>query len=302
MKRFGKLALLAGLALVALGVIQARRGNAHVHDEGALTRVSAVANGVLDRVLDWLDRLWGDDEGEARVAQVSDGDFAWSGRIDTGDAIEIKGVNGDVIAQVSDGREVEVTATKRARRSDPDEVRIEVVEHRDGVTICAVYPGRDNSCEPGDGGRNHVKNNDVQVTFHVRVPEGVTFVGRTINGDVQADDLRSDIEAGTVNGGLDLSTTGSVRAETVNGSIRADFESHEWAGSLEFSTVNGSITLDVPDDLDADLEASWVNGGLDSDLPFTASGRMSRRHAEGRLGRGGPEIELSTVNGSIRIR
>ena len=34
----------------------------------------------------------------------------------------------------------EVTATKTGRKSNPAEVEIRVVEHAEGVTICAVYP------------------------------------------------------------------------------------------------------------------------------------------------------------------
>ncbi len=69
----------------------------------------------------------------------------------------------------------------------------------------------------------------------------------------------------------------------------------------EKSTVNGSISLDVDDDIDADLEASWLNGDFESDIPFALSGRMSRGQASGVLGDGGADLELSTVNGSIRI-
>src|SRR2546430_12779216 len=47
--------------------------------------------------------------------------------------------NGDIDAVAGSG-EVEVTAVKHAHRSDPDEVKIQVVQHEDGVTICAVYP------------------------------------------------------------------------------------------------------------------------------------------------------------------
>jgi DUF4097 and DUF4098 domain-containing protein YvlB len=197
---------------------------------------------------------------------------------------------------------VEVTAEKRSRRSDADEVRIEVVEHSGGVTICAVYPGEGNECAPGDGGSNKVRNNDVSVTFHVRVPEGVDFIGKTVNGDVEAVDLASDVAVSTVNGELDVETSGTAEGTTVNGSINATMASNDWNGTLEFTTVNGSIEVDLADDIDADLEASWVNGGLTTDLPFAVQGSMSRRHAEGTLGRGGPDIELTTVNGSIRIR
>ena len=68
-------------------------------------------------------------------AQMTAQDFEWRGRIERGDEIEIKGVNGDVLAEFTNGDHVEVVATKRGRRSDPEEVEIEVVQHRDGYTI-----------------------------------------------------------------------------------------------------------------------------------------------------------------------
>ncbi|MFI5008320.1 MAG: hypothetical protein ACHQKZ_12810, partial [Solirubrobacterales bacterium] len=64
-------------------------------------------------------------------------DFRWQGRVAAGAAVEIKGVNGGIDAEPASGNEVEVTAVKRARRSNPDEVEIKVVEHAGGVTICA---------------------------------------------------------------------------------------------------------------------------------------------------------------------
>lgn len=241
----------------------------------------------------------------ARTAQSAT-DFRWSGRIAVGESLEIKGVNGSIEVVGADGDEVVVTAEARARRSDPTSVRIERVEHADGITFCAVYPtpeGRDeNRCGPGSSGRMNTERNDVRVDFRVEVPEGVAFVGRTVNGDVEASGLRSDVTAVTVNGDIELTTTGFAEAETVNGSIDAVMGAPDLREGVAFSTVNGSITLDLPDDIDADLDASWLNGGFESDLPLLLQGRMSRRSARGTLGDGGPELELETVNGSIRIR
>src|SRR5438034_11768278 len=113
-------------------------------------------------------------------------EFHWQGTVAPGKAIEIKGVNGDIRADAGSG-DVEVSAVKHARRSDPDEVKIEVVQHEDGVTICAVYPSdgrRENKCEAGDDGHMNVRDNDVTVDFTVRVPAGVRFLGKTVNGDV----------------------------------------------------------------------------------------------------------------------
>ena len=231
-------------------------------------------------------------------------DFVWRGVVETGQTLQIKGVNGDIIAGRASGTEIEVRAEKRARRSDVDDVRIEVVEHADGVTLCAVYPssrGRENTCEPGSGGGNSVRNVDVQVTFYVSVPANVAFLGSTVNGDVEVEDLASDVDVSSVNGDIEISTTGFAEATTVNGSIDAAMEQYDIENGLSFTTVNGSISLDLPDDVDADLDARWLNGRLEADLPFERIGRVSRRSARGVLGDGGPELHITTVNGSIHI-
>lgn len=93
----------------------------------------------------------------ASHARTQDRDrWTWRRTVAQGRILEIRGVNGSVLAQRASGSEVEVTAYKHGHRSDPSDVRIDVGEHGDGVTICAVYPGDDNECRPGvgQGGRN----------------------------------------------------------------------------------------------------------------------------------------------------
>jgi hypothetical protein len=232
-------------------------------------------------------------------------DFQWHGPIATGQSIEIKGINGDVRATLSSTNEVEVTATRTARRSNPADVRFEVVPHAGGVTICAVYPdvpGRDrNVCEPGAGGRSYTRDNDTAVHFVVHVPYGVGFIGRTVNGEIEGHSLQGNAEGHTVNGSVRLSTTGLALASTVNGSINASMGEAGWSNGASFKTVNGGITLTFPAILSAELRAETVNGSITTDFPITATGEFSRRRLSGTIGGGGPELHLSTVNGSIKL-
>lgn len=241
-------------------------------------------------------------EGEAEPQN----DFRWRGRLAAGRMIEVKGVNGGVEAEPSTSGEVEVVAEKSARRGNASDVRVEVVEHDEGVTICAVYPSKDsdkpNVCAPGGGGRMNVQNNDTQVEFKVRVPAGVRFTGRTVNGDVEAEGLGADVEATTVNGSIKVSTTGLARARTVNGSINASMGSANWSDELQFHTVNGGIELSFPASLSTTVKAETVNGDIQTDFPMTVTGRFSKRHLSGTIGGGGRELNLKTVNGSVQIR
>lgn len=232
-------------------------------------------------------------------------EFHWQGALGAGKAIEIKGVNGGITAVGAAGGPVEVTAVKKGRKSEPASVKIEVVEHPGGVTICAVYPavdGRANECVPGKGGRMSVRDNDVNVEFRLQVPAGVRFVGRTVNGGVSARAITADAEAETVNGGVELEATGTARATTVNGGITARLGRNDWEGALKLSTVNGGIEMTVPAGLNAELKASTVNGGIETDFPLTVQGRLSKRRLEGTIGSGGRLLELSTVNGGIGLR
>ena len=243
--------------------------------------------------------------GLALALGASAEDFKWSGRLAAGQTLEVKGVNGAIVAEGGSG-DAEVTAVKTARKSDPASVEVKVIEHSGGVTLCALYPspslGKANSCEPGEGGRMSTRDNDVKVDFRVRVPAGVRFVARTVNGKVEARELPADAEATTVNGGIELTAAGNVRAETVNGSIQARGGRSDWKGTVDFETVNGSITVELPADTNAEFDAETVNGSIETDFALSSQGRRTRRHLSGTIGNGGRRLELETVNGSIAIR
>jgi hypothetical protein len=226
-----------------------------------------------------------------------------------GQAIEIKGLNGGITAEPASSGEVEVFATKKARRSDPSTVDIQVFPHASGVTICASYPGESGgrtSCDPAASNRPsanvNVVKNDVSVDFMVRVPAGVEFIGRTVNGEISALSLGSNIDSRTVNGSIDISTTGYARASTVNGQITAKMGRADWADALEFKTINGGISLDMPSSLSTKIEAETFNGDISSDFPLTVLGRVSRKHMSGTIGDGGRQLLLKTLNGSIKLK
>lgn len=263
-------------------------------------RMAAI--GIVAGGLSWL--TWAGGGGPARSPQGTD--FEWHGHLAAGQTVTIRGINGDVRAVPASGGDVEVTAVKAARRSDPDEVKIEVVPDRDGVTICAVYPGRyhgeDNECLPGGRGRNNSRDNDTRVDFTVHVPRGVNLAGSTVNGDVTADSLQGNVTASSVNGDVDVATAGYAEGSSVNGSVRAVLGRGDWSGSLSFSSVNGGVTVVLPSGVGADVTASTVNGSIDTDFPLTVQGRFSAKRLRGTIGAGGRELKLDTVNGSIRLR
>ena len=231
-------------------------------------------------------------------------EFTWQGAVRAGRTIEIKGVSGSIEATPAPGDQVKVLALRKGR-SDPAKITIEVVEHEGGVTICAVYPTRPgeepNVCKPGGEGRISARNYNASVTFKVQVPAGLGFVGKTTNGSVTATSLKGNIEARTVNGSVKFSTDGYGQASTTNGSINGSMGRADWTKTLEFETTNGSVHLQLPDTLQADVDATTVNGRVTVDFPITTRGEATRRHVEGVIGSGGRGLRVSSVNGSVSV-
>lgn len=233
-------------------------------------------------------------------------DWSWNGTVAPGRTIELKGVNGAIRAVAASGSDVQVRVTKTARRDDPGDVEMVVLEHAGGVTICAVYPTQrnrePNECAAGSGGRNNVQNNDVKVEWEVQVPRGVNLVARTVNGGIVANGLASNVVARTVNGNVDVSTSGIAQAFTVNGNIDASLGSSNWDDEISFRSTNGSVVVEFAGDLNAQVNASTVTGSIETDYPLEVRGRFMNRRLSGTVGSGGRVLSMETTNGRIELR
>jgi len=86
---------------------------------------------------------------------------------------------------------------------------------------------------------------------------------------------------------------------TSNGSIDLSFEN--LAGPLRASTSNSSITVRLPGSAKADVRASTSNASITSELEVTTRGAFGKGHMEGTVNGGGPLVDLTTTNASIRL-
>ena len=229
--------------------------------------------------------------------------FHWRGSVAQGRAIEVRSINGDVFAEGYDGPEVEVVANIAAESGLTTPVRVQAIESERGVTVCAVYETRDGEARECLGGDTEQKKaNGPRVNFTVRVPHGVSVIGRTVNGTVEAQRLDSDVEAYTVNGKIYISTHGSAQARTINGSIFASLGNPFWRKRGDFSTVNGSITLNLPACASTLVHAETINGRVSTAFRLHNSGNMTEKSLRGSIGTGVSTLKLKTVNGSIQLK
>ena len=236
----------------------------------------------------------------AASAETAQENFERSYAFTAGQRLSLENTNGDISIEAWDGDEIRVQATKRvkARGGSADELlrelRIEVEVDARGVAIETVYPRRN-----GLFGWNNVS---ASVEYRVQVPRQADLELRTVNGEIDVSEVAGEIRVRSTNGDVSVTdSAGSVNASTTNGAI--DVELDQVSGSrMEFETTNGGIRVYLPATIRASVLARTTNGSIETDFPVAVQGEFRRTRLEGDINGGGPQIELRTTNGSIRIR
>lgn len=205
--------------------------------------------------------------------------------------VHLENVNGTVVIEGWDKPEVALEAEKSAPDDDYLQlIHIDVDAKPDEISIKTRYEKKHSFFGDTRG----------EVTYHLKVPAGVTLKGiNVVNSDVEVRGVTGWAELKTVNGRIDATgLTAGGHFDTVNGSIAVSF-SH-LTTSVSLSTVNGSCHVKVPKDAAFSLKASSVNGSTTCDLPVTLE-KSGSHHLRGTVGGGGPEVSMSSVNGSLAI-
>ena len=207
--------------------------------------------------------------------------------------VSLENVNGSVHISAWDRNEVKVDAIKYA--SDQErlaDITIEIDAHSDSLHIKTRYP-------------HHLFNNNPGgVEYTLTVPHNARLDKvDLVNGSLDIDGVTGDLKGSLVNGNVKAhATRGGTELSTVNGRVELTVDESDLRKPISLSSVNGSLVLNLPPDVNARLNASSVTGGISSDFQIAVHGWFVGHSLEGELGRGGPEVHLSDVNGRISVR
>ena len=232
----------------------------------------------------------------------------------------VDNLDGYVHVTGTSGSQVHVVAHKVIRAETQadlnqakSEVKLEMKQQPGLVEIDYTAPWRCNSnC---NGCCEHQKHfYEVTYDIDVQAPRDARTVISTVSGQLQMQHLGGDFEVRGVNGGIRMTDiAGSGDATTVNGAIDIQFARNP-TRACNFKSVNGALDAKFQPGLSADLLFKTFNGEIYTDfdvtrLPVTADAERkdgmfvyrSNRRAAVRAGRGGPELNFETLNGSIRL-
>jgi hypothetical protein len=109
-----------------------------------------------------------------------------------------------------------------------------------------------------------------------------------------------DVEIGTGSGDVEVKgAKGAVKVQTGSGSITAQGDP---AGDWRLHTGSGDVSVELPQQASCNLVARTGSGNIDTNREIAVQGKLNPRELQGKVGGGGPTVELSTSSGSIQIR
>lgn len=234
----------------------------------------------------------------------------------------VDNIFGSIHVEGTRSNEVQVTAHKTIKAKNKDklkkaeeEVSLDITEEGNTIELYVDGPFRHNE----DRNNVHMTYDpgyEVHYDFEIKIPFQTELCLHTVTaGQISVENIEGDFDIKNVNGRIVMTKiSGSGIAHTVNGKVEASFVENPKT-DCSFKTLNGDVRLLFQPDLSADFKINSFTGDAFSDfavsyLPskpgtsYRDQGKFvykSDKMTGIRIGKGGPEIKMDTMNGDILI-
>jgi len=228
-------------------------------------------------------------------------------RVDTSDA--------NIRVSTWDQNTIEAKVTTTHYKIGDDGIRIEEHQSGDVVEINVRFPHRGFTINVGN-----YSNRRVDVDIHMPREGRVNL--HTSDGKIELGHFKGEMQLHSGDGSVEVAAVdGKLRAMSGDGHIRADGRFDELdlktgdgrvdaratagsalASSWRLESGDGTVTLEVPENLAADVDLHTGDGHIDLDMPITTAGKIREGEVHGKLNGGGNLLMIHTGDGSIRLR
>jgi Putative adhesin len=237
--------------------------------------------------------------------------------------------DGAVRVSTGDIKQVEIRVVYTGYKLDRD-LRVTTEQNGDSVEVVAKTSG-------GSFWNWGVRHSSLRVEVHM--PKDADLTVRSGDGAVEADSINGNVDVTTGDGSITVQgARGNIKFHTGDGHIEArgldgtvDASSGDGHINLEgrfdglniktgdgsitaralggskvasnwsIRTGDGSVDLEVPGDLQANIDASTHDGHISMGLPLTMEGTISSSNIHGKLNGGGQALSIRTGDGSIHL-
>jgi Toastrack DUF4097 len=213
-----------------------------------------------------------------------------------------------------DQNTIEANVTTRGYRIGEDGIHIDERQNGDAVQIEVRFPHH--GVTIGWGSMNR------RVDVDIRMPREGRLDLHTGDGKIDVGNFKGDMQFRSGDGSEEIANVdGRLHATTGDGHIHANgrFDELELktgdgnldaraasgstlASSWRLETGDGSVTLEMPENLSADVDLHTGDGHIDLEMPVTTEGKVRENEVRGKLNGGGKPLVIHTGDGSIRLR
>lgn len=212
-----------------------------------------------------------------------------------GATVKVSGINGAVEIETTSGSTAEVYILRSARNRADLEHRKIIIEHTGASLV--VRGENDNEKRYGRG-----ENPQVRQRVTLRLPRQIDLTASGINGKTTVGEVDGPVRVSGVNGKVEVAqAVGYSELSGINGTVTITISQLGERG-IRVSGINGAVELRFADALNADLKVTGINGSVSAEMPnVSVLGTVGRSNFNARIGAGGAPINVSGVNGRVRL-
>ena len=140
--------------------------------------------------------------------------------------------------------------------------------------------------------------------IEVRDVEGESILADSTSGKVTLEEIEGIIEAHSVSGRVKIEDSkGAAKSvRTTSSGIWVELkEITEAVSTMLLTSISGDVTLLLPQDISADIEAKTTSGRIRSEFKVMVESEIEKRSLRGTIGEGGIKITLKTISGDISL-
>ena len=243
----------------------------------------------------------------------------------SGKTVNLRNVNGSVSATGYNGTEIQVemkrtikAKSKAALERAKKELVLKNQLQDDNIWIYIDAPFLQKFGEKKSKWDDWPKDYSFETHFKLKIPRNAPVDLATVNeGDLTIRDIQGIIAAKNVNGSVYLENVAlPEEVKTVNGDIKLTFNQLP-ERDLDIATVNGKVSIYAPDNLSAHVTIKTLNGSAYTDFDHDILAPEIIKEASNKsggtklkissnsnmqIGKGGPHIDIKTLNGNIYIK
>jgi DUF4097 and DUF4098 domain-containing protein YvlB len=208
----------------------------------------------------------------------------------------LSNINGAVTINSWSESNIKVLVNISAKTQESrDNVKINMTQHGQQVTVSSDY--KENGY--------HQNKQGAKVDYQVWLPADANLSDiKLINGNLIIRDISGKVDAQVVNGSIKASgLSGNSRISSVNGSVDVLYSLNATnVNNIDVETVNGSIKLYLPESINAAITADTMHGSINTEFDLEAKkNSFFGRNLRGKIGKGGKQVNLDSVNGNIKV-